>query len=64
MRNKKTLNLSIPGWLCLFSGQYLSLILGCKHEGLFLQGIALGFFGTNLIVSYKKLKRSKKNEEN
>ena len=58
-----SLNRSIAGWLCLFSGQYLILMLGYKYEGLFFQAMALGFFGTNVIVSYKRWKQSKKEKK-
>lgn len=59
-----SLNRSIAGWVSLLSGQYLTLMLEYKYEGLFLYGMALGFFGTNVIVSYKNLKKKRKENAN
>jgi hypothetical protein len=48
MRNK-----DIAGYISLFAGIYLFFGLGYQTAGLFMQGMALGFFGTS---GYEQLK--------
>lgn len=49
----------ILGYLCLFTGLYTFFELHYQLAGLFLQGMALGFFGTSMYEQIRKRKNKK-----
>ena len=53
----------ILGYLCLFTGLYTFFELHYQLVGLFLQGMALGFFGKSAVEQIKERKQQKKSKK-